>query len=149
MKYGICLWIALYTFQQHIYQEFIISQHRSSPPKVLLGKGVLKICSKFNGEYSCRNVMSIKPLCNFMEITIRHGCSPVKLLYIFRTPFYNNTSGRLLLIADSASRNFRDASEWLLTKYVFIFLADYFGIPEIDPFATRLNEQLHRNAFWM
>ena len=84
-----------------------------------------------------------------MQITIRHGCSPVKLLYIFRTPFYSNNSGRLLLIADSASRNFWDASEWLLTKYVFIFLADYFVTPEIDPFATRLNKQLHRNASWM
>ena len=31
------------------------------------------------------------------EITLRHGCSPVNLLYIFRTPFIKNTSGWLLL----------------------------------------------------
>ena len=36
-------------------------------------------------------------LCNFVEITLRHGCSPLNLLHIFRTPFYKNTSGRLLL----------------------------------------------------
>ena len=30
-------------------------------------------------------------LCNFIEITLRHGCSPVNLLYIFRTPFTMNT----------------------------------------------------------
>ena len=29
--------------------------------------------------------------------TLRHGCSPVNLLHIFRTPFTNNTSGWLLL----------------------------------------------------
>ena len=34
---------------------------------------------------------------NFTEITLRHGCSPVNLLYIFRIPFLKNTSGWLLL----------------------------------------------------
>ena len=39
-----------------------------------------------------------KFFCNFIEITFRHGCSPVNLLHIFRTSFPKNTSGRLLLI---------------------------------------------------
>ena len=30
-------------------------------------------------------------LCNFIEITLRHWCSPVNLLYIIRTPFPKNT----------------------------------------------------------
>ena len=34
---------------------------------------------------------------NFIEITLRHGCSPVNLLYICRIPLIKNTSGRLLL----------------------------------------------------
>ena len=34
---------------------------------------------------------------NFIEITLRHGCSPVNLLHIFRTLFPKNTSGWLLL----------------------------------------------------
>ena len=34
---------------------------------------------------------------NFIEITLRHGCSPVNLLYIFRTPLPKNPSARLLL----------------------------------------------------
>ena len=29
---------------------------------------------------------------NFIEITLRHGCSPVNLLHIFRTHFTKNTS---------------------------------------------------------
>ena len=34
---------------------------------------------------------------NFIEIALRHGCSPVNLLHILRTPFLKNTSGWLLL----------------------------------------------------
>ena len=34
---------------------------------------------------------------NFIEVALRHGCSPVNLLRIFRTPVSENTSGRLLL----------------------------------------------------
>ena len=36
-------------------------------------------------------------LCNFIEITLRHGCSPVNLPHIFRRSFSKNTSGWLLL----------------------------------------------------
>ena len=31
------------------------------------------------------------------EITLWHGCVPVNLLHIFRTPFLKNTSGQLFL----------------------------------------------------
>ena len=33
---------------------------------------------------------------NFSEIALRHGCSPVNLLHIFRIPFPKNTSEGLL-----------------------------------------------------
>ena len=39
----------------------------------------------------------IKIALHFIEITLRHECSSVNLLYIFRAPFYKNTSGGLLL----------------------------------------------------
>ena len=35
------------------------------------GKYVLKICSKLAGEHICLNVISIKLLCNFTEMTLR------------------------------------------------------------------------------
>ena len=70
---------------------------RSSHPEVFLEKGVLKICSRFTGEHPCRSVISIKLLCNFIEIIFRQGCSPVTLLHIFRTSFTKSTSGRRLL----------------------------------------------------
>ena len=34
---------------------------------------------------------------NFIETALRHGCYPVNLLHIFRTPFPENTSVWLLL----------------------------------------------------
>ena len=64
---------------------------------MFLGKGVLEICSKFTGEHPCQSVISIKLLCK-TEVTLRHGCSPVCLLYIFRIPFPKDTSGRLPLL---------------------------------------------------
>ena len=71
--------------------------YRSSSSKVFLRKGVLKICSEFTGEHPCRSAISIKLQSNFIEIALQHGCSPVNLLRIFRTPFAKNNSGRLPL----------------------------------------------------
>ena len=63
--------------------QYMTMKSKSSRSEVFLLKCVLKICSKL--------------LCNFLEIKLRHGCSPVNLLHIFRTPFTKNTSGWLLL----------------------------------------------------
>ena len=62
-----------------------------------LGKGVLKMCSKFTGEHLRRSVISIKLHKQLYWNHTWHGCSPVNLLHILRTPFPMNTSGRLLL----------------------------------------------------
>ena len=66
-------------------------------PEMLLRKVVLKICRKCTGEHQCQSVISIKLLCDVIEIALWHGCSPVNLLHVFRTPFLKNTSGWLLL----------------------------------------------------
>ena len=58
---------------------------RSSHPEVFLGKGVLKIQSKFTREQTCRSVISIKLQSNLVEIALRDGCSAVNLVDIFRT----------------------------------------------------------------
>ena len=34
---------------------------------------------------------------NFIEIALPHECSPVKLLYVYKTPFLKNTVRGLLL----------------------------------------------------
>ena len=59
-----------------------IPKFKSSHPEVFLRKAVLKICSKFAGEHSCQNTISINVLvCNFIEIAFRDGCSLLNLLY--------------------------------------------------------------------
>ena len=73
------------------------SPFRSSRPEAFLRKGLLKICSKFTGEHPCRSAISINVQSNFIDIALRHGCSPVNFLHIFRTPFPMKTSGWLLL----------------------------------------------------
>ena len=70
---------------------------QKQPLRGVLRKGVLKTCSKFTGEHPCRSVISIKLLCNFFNITLRHGCSPVNLLCVFRVPFSKKASGGLFL----------------------------------------------------
>ena len=72
---------------------------------MFLRKGVLKIWSKFTGEHQCRSAISIKLQSYFIEIALWHGCSPVNLLHIFRTPFPRNTSGWLLLITMFSNTN--------------------------------------------
>ena len=88
----------------HAMYAFSYCPYRSSPSMVFLGKGVLKICSEFTEEHPCRSAISIKVskcnfnkvACNFTQIALRHGCSPINLLYIFRTPFPKNTSGGMI-----------------------------------------------------
>ena len=82
----------------HVYIEFQYSRRfRSSHPEVFLVKSVLEKCNKFTGEHPCQSVILIKLQSNFTEIALLHGCSPVNLLYILRTPFLKNTFGWLLL----------------------------------------------------
>ena len=70
---------------------------RSSSHEVFLGKGVLKICSKIIREHLWRTAISKKLQGNFIEITLRHGCSLVSLLRSFWTPFAKNISEWLFL----------------------------------------------------
>ena len=75
------LWKTACNLQIHIY--------RSNRPEVFLGK--------FTGEHPFWSAISIKLQSSFIKITLRHGYSPVNLLYIFGTPFPKNTYGWLLL----------------------------------------------------
>ena len=90
-------WLTVH-YEKHVLNIFenvvMFNLIRSTHSEVFLRKGVLKICSKFTGEHQCRSATSIKLL---IEITLQHGCSPVDLLHIFRTPFPGNTSEWLLL----------------------------------------------------
>ena len=67
---------------------------RSTPLEVFLGRcsvNMLQIYSR-TPMRKCDSMQS-----NFIDITFRHGCSPVNFLHIFRITFSKNTSGGLLL----------------------------------------------------
>ena len=70
------------------------------PPRGVPRKSVPKICSKVTGERPCRSAVSMKLVCNFSEITLRRGCSPVNMLHIFRTPFLNTSEWLFLYLTD-------------------------------------------------
>ena len=72
----------------------------------LLPRGVLrKRCSENMQQIYRKTTMPKRDFnkvekqlqCNFIEIALWHGYSPVTLLRIFTTPFPKNTSGQLLL----------------------------------------------------
>ena len=58
------------------YKVYVVCIMQKQPSRSVLGKGALEICIKFTGEHPCRSASSIRLL-----------CSPVSLLYIFRTHF--------------------------------------------------------------
>ena len=57
-------------------------------PWVFIKTDVQQICSKFTGEHPCGSVTLINLVCNITKITLLHGCFPVYLLHVCRTPFF-------------------------------------------------------------
>ena len=112
-----------------IYNYFIICDTfnsqitfcKSSRPEAFLRQDILKICRKFTGEHTCRSVISKNLFCSLIEITLRHGCSPINLLYIFRTPFLKHTSIWLLLFLSLADGGCYHAQRVLLPEKLWMF----------------------------
>ena len=116
---------------------------RSSHPEVFLGKGVLKICCKFSEEHPCWSAITIKLFCNFIEITLRHECSPVNLLHIFKTPFLKNTSGWLLLyIMQTLFLPWREP--WW--ELIFLFFIKKYWVANLTIFWLLIVREEHRGA---
>ena len=86
---------------------------RSLNPPVVTG-----ICdpnkSRTRHRCSLKLGSKLKYLKNFIEITLRHGCPPVTLLHIFRTPFQWNTSEWLLLNSQIVGSHFRITSAYIM-----------------------------------
>ena len=81
------------------------------------------------GDHPSWSAISLKLLCNFIEITLRHGYSPVNLLHIFRTLFPKNTSWWLLLnrvaqqnIFGCISKHMKKDRTWSLWRSTIIFI---------------------------
>ena len=67
--------------------------HQKQPPEVFYEKNVLKNWTKFTGKYLCQ---SLRPAA-LLKKRLWHRCFPVNFVEFLRTPFLQNTSGRLLL----------------------------------------------------
>ena len=63
---------------------------------------------------------------NFVGLALRHGCSPVNLLHIFRTPFLKNISGQLLLnvVSRNINSDILKQSSSIYTLYYINFSSD-------------------------
>ena len=74
------------------WQENVMESHSDkvpgSPVELFLGKGALKICRKFTREYPRRSAIC-DLLCNFIEITLWHGCMDTWVSCIFSAYFQN------------------------------------------------------------
>ena len=97
----------------------------NSHPEVFLGNCILKICTKFTGGHPCRSVISIKLQSNIIEITLRHVCSPVNLVHIFRTPFFK--------VGHSPSKK-----NWKMMKNAFYFILKALFVLKIFKFLSWL-----------
>ena len=53
------------------------------------------------------------------------------------------------VIADEESRCFSEDTEWMLNKALFDWACSRWGVPEIDLFASRRNNQLDRYVAWL
>ena len=110
-----------------LFLYLIPTMFRSNHPEVFLEKGVWKYAANLH-----ENTRAEVWFQNFIEITLRHGCSPVNLLHIFRTHFSRNTSGWLLLnVASwsekwsdkwSSNRVINDIISYVFTLFIFILI---------------------------
>ena len=96
-----------------------INQHptfQRQPPR-----GVPRKMYSENMQQIYRRTPMPKLQSNFIEITFRHGCSPVDLQHIFRTPFPRNTSRWLLLTFWKVLFRRKDAALDKISKFCQIF----------------------------
>ena len=74
---------------------------RSSHQRCSMKKGVLRNFTKFTGKHLCQSLLfnkvaGLRPA-TLLKKRLWHRCFPVNFAKFLRTPFLQNTSGRLLL----------------------------------------------------
>ena len=83
---------------------------RSSHAKVLLGKGIMKICSIITGEHPCRSAISIKLLCH--TSTQVFSCK-------FAAYFQNTFSHEHFWVAASEAQHFSNQKQFCSIFKIF------------------------------
>lgn len=86
----------------------------------------------------------MSPECNGVAHQIWQWCEDRNLwLIATHLPGVENVE------ADHESRNFTENTEWKLNPEIFNEICYRWGIPEIDLFASRLNNQAHTYCSWI
>ena len=74
---------------------------RSIPRSCSVRRGVLRNFAKFTRKHICQapffKTCCRHKTCNFIKKRLRHTCFPLNFAKFIRTPFSQNTSGRLFL----------------------------------------------------
>ena len=94
MNNSVCVLSSDYSVYYILLHVVLYFQKQS--PRCVLSKRCSKNMQQiYRGKLLLKCDLNLQS--NFIEITLRHRCSPVNLLHIFKTPFSKNTSGWLLL----------------------------------------------------
>ena len=118
---------------------------QKQPSEVFYKKVVLWNFTKFTGKYLClclffNKVAGLRPeVCSFIKKRLWHRCFPVDFVKSLRTPFLQNTSGRLFLNSAltilihgstypflNSLQKFIEIQSWLLLTF-FICLRNELG----------------------
>ena len=94
--------------------------------KCSVRKGVLRNFAKFTGKRLCQRLFFNKVAglaCTFIKKeSLAHRCFPVNFVKFLRTPFLQNTSGRMLLILAARTLCMTTSVMYLNVKEYFFFL---------------------------
>ena len=94
------------------------------PPEVFYKKGVLRNFTKFTGKHLCQGLFFNKVTglrsATLLKKRLWHRCFLVNFVKFLRTPFLQNTSGRLLL-----DRKSKISSELVLLNSNLFKLSGY------------------------
>ena len=83
-----------------------ISFFRSNYQRCSMKKGILRTFAKFTGKHICQSLFFNKvpglSSATLLKKRLMYRCFPVNFLKFLRTPFLQNTSGRMLLFLINA-----------------------------------------------
>ena len=108
-----------------VFQKKSFSVKQKQPPQVFSKKSGLRNFTKFTGKHLCQSlffnkVAGLRPL---LKKRPWPRCFSVNFVKIFRTPFLQNTPGRLLLVILFSSRFILFSSQYSLQP-LSVFLRD-------------------------
>ena len=123
-------------------------RNRSSHPRCSVRKGVLRNFVKFTRKHLCHSIFfnkvpGLRPA-TLLKNRLWHRCFPVNFAKFLRTPFLQNTSGRLLLEKSLPLQKLGKQSMELQIPYILKYFPGSVLEPPTDSFVlTTLVHKFH------